>query len=95
MGTGHAKQTVADCFNMMREVCTISIKSQPQLIGTGDVPIKIDNFVNSGNRKYNKGRLLHGNKKLQNEEDLKKVQGNIHKEKCCNICEERVKRGKK
>eukprot|EP00171_Calliarthron_tuberculosum_P002679 IDg2679t1 len=59
---GHSFPTVVDWFNLCREVCTKKIENEPQLIGTVNEPVQIDEAYFSGRRKYNRWRLLAGNR---------------------------------
>lgn len=40
--TNHSEHTIIDRFNLMREVCTQSLVSQPKMYGTQDQPVQID-----------------------------------------------------
>lgn len=57
-----AIQTVVDWNNLMREVCSHSLEAEPKMVGTIENPIQIDESFFSGRRKYNRGRLLQGNR---------------------------------
>ena len=59
--TGRSKQTIVDWFNMCREVCSSIMEKRPQMIGTEDNPVQIDESYFSGKRKNNTGCLLQGN----------------------------------
>ncbi len=61
--TGHGKHTIVDWMNMCREVCSFAINSRPKMVGTSDQPVQIDESYFQGRRKYNRGRLLLGDKK--------------------------------
>jgi hypothetical protein len=47
---------------MCREVCTKVIESKGQILGTTEEPIQIDEARFAGKCKYNRGRLLKGNR---------------------------------
>lgn len=59
--TGLHTHAVGDWNNLMREVCSNSLVNEPKMVGTLENPIQIDESFFSGRRKYNTGRLLHGN----------------------------------
>ena len=61
--TGRAQGTISDWFNMCREVCTGIVEGRPQMVGTRDNPIQIDESRFAGKRKYNRGRLLQGDRR--------------------------------
>lgn len=69
--TGHARQTIIDWSNLMRQVCTLSINSQPKYRGTVLSPIQIHESTFSGRRKYNRGRLRAGDRRPKNESLLR------------------------
>jgi hypothetical protein len=61
---------------MCREVCTKVIEKKGKMLGTTEEPIQIDARF-AGKRKYNRGRLLQGNRAPQSEDSdgpLKKQQ---------------------
>lgn len=59
--TKHSEHTVVDWNNLMREVCSHSLESEPKMVGRLENPVQIDESFFSGGRKYNRGRLLYGN----------------------------------
>ena len=59
--TGHSLQTLTDWSNLFREVCSISLRSLPKLIGSHEVPVQIDESYFRGRRKYNRERFLFSN----------------------------------
>ena len=56
--TGRSKGTITNWYNMCREVCSSVVSKRPQIEGTFDNPIQIDEARFAGRRKYNRGRLL-------------------------------------
>ena len=53
---------------MCREVCTKVIEKKSQMLGTAEEPIQIDEAWFAGKRKYNRGRLLQGNRVPESED---------------------------
>jgi hypothetical protein len=53
---------------MCREVCTKVIENKGQMLGTAEVPIQIDESRFPGKRKYNRSKLLKGNRVPQSED---------------------------
>ena len=62
--TGRGTEAICDWFNMCREVCTVivSVQNRGQMIGTEEEPVQIDEARFAGRRKYNRGRLLEGDR---------------------------------
>ncbi|CAF1438954.1 unnamed protein product [Didymodactylos carnosus] len=59
----HVTQTtVVDWTKFLREVCQEKLNDAPQMGGIGEV-VQIDESLVRGKRKYNRGRLLLGNRK--------------------------------
>ncbi len=54
--TGHSQATIVDWNNFARTTCGIIVDRQPQLVGTEEKPVKIDETYMSGRRKYGRGR---------------------------------------
>lgn len=67
--TGRSTNTVTDWFNMCREVCSSVISKRPQMEGTFQHPIQIDESRFAGRRKYNRGRLLTGDAQPVSEDE--------------------------
>jgi len=55
-------------YNMCREVCTKVTEKKGQMLDTAEEPIQIDEARFAGKRKYNRGRLLQGNRTPQSED---------------------------
>jgi hypothetical protein len=53
---------------MCREVCTKVTEKKGQMLGTAEEPIQRDKAQFAGNRKYNRGRLLQGNRVPQSQD---------------------------
>jgi hypothetical protein len=53
---------------MCWEVCTKVIEKKVKMLGTAEEPIQIDEARFAGKRKYNRGRLLQGNRAPQSED---------------------------
>jgi len=53
---------------MCWEVCTKVIENKGQMLGTAEEQIQIDEAQFAGKRKYNRGRLLKGNRVPQSED---------------------------
>jgi len=66
--TGRSHSTLVDWYNMCREVCTKVTERKSQMLGTAEEPIQIDEDRFAGKRKYNRGRLLRGNRVMQSED---------------------------
>ena len=66
--TGLSHSTLVDWYNMCREVCMKVIENKGQMLGTGEEPIQIDEARFARKRKYNRGRLLKGNRVPQSED---------------------------
>lgn len=62
--TGVTSNTIVDWNNFARMTCGKIMDSQPKLVGTEEAPVKIDESYVCGRRKYNRGRLLAGDKAL-------------------------------
>ncbi|XP_076054970.1 uncharacterized protein LOC143033425 [Oratosquilla oratoria] len=62
--TGKRQPTICDWFNMCREVCSsiVSVHNRGQMVGTAENPVQIDEARFAGRRKYNRGRLLNGDR---------------------------------
>jgi transposase-like protein len=65
--TGRCNQAVCDWFNLCRDVC-VQLFQHRQLLGGSGQRIEIDEALLRGKRKANRGRLLAGN--LRAEEEL-------------------------
>jgi len=63
---------------MWREVCTKVIEKKGQMVGTAEEPIQIDEARFAGKRKYNRGRLLQGNRIPQSEDSDALLENNRH-----------------
>lgn len=76
--TGRSKPTVIDWFNMCREVCTamVSHTVRGQMVGTQDDPVQIDEARFAGRRKYNRGRMLHGDHPPESEDSDEDIENN-------------------
>ena len=69
--TNHSVTTIVEWFLNCSNVCAGVTKLQPQLEGTTQSPIQIDEWYFSGKRKYNCGRVLCGDirENITNNED--------------------------
>lgn len=67
--TGRAEGTVTDWYNMSREVCSAVLSKKPQMEGSFDHPIQIDEARFAGRRKYNRGRMLLGDEPPNSTDD--------------------------
>lgn len=63
--TGHNEHTILRWFNAFRDVCSAVIEEWPKTNGTDDKPVQIDESYFQGRRKYNRGRILDGNKRTK------------------------------
>ena len=63
---------------MCREVCTeiVSVRRRGQIVGTPQDPIQIDESKFGGKRKYNRGRLLLGDRPPRHIDDAVNVDNN-------------------
>lgn len=63
--TGKSYNTVADWYNMCREVCgiVVSHRTRGKMVGTEDNPIQIDKLRFAGRRNCNRGRMLNSTPK--------------------------------
>ena len=68
--TGRCSNTVVYWFIMCREVCSSIVHGRPQMVGTRDNPVQIDESYFSGRRKNNRGRLLHGNQPAERDQNI-------------------------
>ncbi len=59
---GNSTNTVCVWLNLFREVCTLAIEKEPQLVGTTEKLIQIDESFFGSRAKYGRGRRLNGNK---------------------------------
>ena len=66
--TGQSHSTLVDWYNMCWEVCMKVTEKKGQMLGTTEQPIQIDEARFAGKRKYNRGRLLQGNRVPQSED---------------------------
>lgn len=77
--TGHSRPTLCDWLNFCREVCTTVVRRLPKMVGTTEQTVQIDESYFRGKRKYNKGRLLIGDQRAEEEkrlkEEMKKKEG--------------------
>lgn len=55
--TGRARGTVCDWWNKFR-VCSVSLKSQPMMVGTHDYPVQVFESYFSSRHKYYRARIL-------------------------------------
>jgi len=62
--TGYSKQTVVDWYNLCRDVCC-SLFNKRQTIGGAGETIQIDESLLRGKRKYNRGRILLGDRRAE------------------------------
>jgi len=67
--TNHSTSTVTFYYKRFRKICTLSMNAEPKMYGTKENPVQVDESFFSGQRKYNKGRLLAGNKKKKYPDD--------------------------
>ena len=76
--TGRSRQTICDWFNMCREVCSsiVSVKKRGKMVGTQENPVEIDEARFAGRRKYNRGRLLNGDKRADSTDSEADVENN-------------------
>lgn len=74
--TGRSNKTITDWYNLCREVCTAVIKKKTNMLGTHANPIQIDEARLAGRRKYNRGRMLGGDKPPINTDEKAQVQNN-------------------
>jgi len=74
--TGRSNKTITDWYNLCREVCTAVIKKKTKMLGTHANPIQIDEARFAGRRKYNRGRMLGGDKPPANTDEGAQVQNN-------------------
>ena len=58
--TCHSTATVVEWWRTCRQVCSAVLELEEKYEGTIDQPVQIDESYFSGRRKYNRGRLLHG-----------------------------------
>ena len=58
--TGRARATVVNWYEYCCTVCTAIIAKKPQMVGTEESPIHIDESHFAGRQKYNCGRILNG-----------------------------------
>jgi len=59
---GTTSYSVCLWMTKCRQVCSRYVNDMPKLIGTAEEPIQIDEAYFRGKRKYNRGRLLNGNR---------------------------------
>ena len=74
--TGKSSATVTDWFNMCREVCSSIVTRRGQMVGTENNPIQIDEARFAGRRKYNRGRILNGDRAALSEDSDAEVENN-------------------
>ena len=72
--TGRAKTTVTAWFELCRSVCSAVLLEKPKMLGTDADPIQIDESRFAGRRKYNRGRMLAGDKAPESEDENADVQ---------------------
>lgn len=61
----YSSHTLVEWFKKFRTVCTAVVRLKEPMVGTELDPIQIDESHFGGRRKYNKGRLLKGDKKVE------------------------------
>ena len=65
---GNSSKTICGWFHLFREVCSLSINSLPQLVGTEENSVQIDEALFRGKAKYGRGRRLKGDPVDKNED---------------------------
>ena len=67
--SGHNYHTIVRWWEMCRLVCTGILDSEPKFVGTDSRPVQIDESYFAGRRKYNRGRLRHGDSSRNGDDD--------------------------
>ena len=65
---GRSHSTLVDWYIMCREVCAEVVENKGQMLGTAEEPIQIDEARFAGKSKYDRVRLLMGNRVPQSED---------------------------
>ena len=71
--TGYATATIVIWFNLCREICSLSLQLERKWEGTITQPIKVDESLFKGKRKYNRWWLRLPEKKPKNEMKKRKI----------------------
>lgn len=68
--TKHSSATVVEWWTNSRRVCSGVLEIIPKYEGTVHDPVQVDELYFSGKRMYKKGRLMSGNKKVREDNDV-------------------------
>ena len=63
--TQTSTSTVVEWWVNYRIVCTGVLEAEPKFVGTLENPVQVDETYMSGRRKYQRGRMLHGDRNNQ------------------------------
>lgn len=76
--TGRGPEAISDWFNLCREICSeiVSVTKRGKMVGTAEEPVQIDEARFAGRRKYNRGRMLQGDRAPDSTDVEAEVQNN-------------------